>query len=84
MDITEFSMPVHKSFQQQDLILGLKKPVFLIVFLVFVLMAYLFKAWIGFAAAAVIYIPARILTNIDPDMLEIALSSLTEPDRLEG
>ena len=84
MDITEFSMPVHKSFQQQDLILGLKKPVFLIVFLAFVLMAYLFNAWIGLAAAAAIYIPARILTNIDPDKLEIALSALTEPDRLEG
>ena len=84
MDVTEFSMPVHKSFQQADLILGLKKPVFLLIFLIFVLISYLFKFFIGLGAALVLYVPARILAHIDPDMLDIALASLIEPDKLEG
>ena len=37
--LSEFSVPVFKSFQQEDLILGVQKGVFLIVFLIFAIIA---------------------------------------------
>lgn len=83
-DITQYSLPVHKSFQQEELLLGVQKNVFLIIFLIFVLVGYLF----GIIAAAIItiivYIPCLILTKQDAHMISIALSSLIEPDFLEG
>ncbi len=82
--LSDFSVPVFKSFQQSDLILGVQKPVFLIIFLIFVLVSYLFGIIPGVILTAVFYIPCRILTNKDPDMISIALSSLIEPDYLEG
>jgi len=82
--LSDFSVPVFKSFQQSDLILGVQKPVFLIVFLIFVLVSYLFGIIPGVILTAVFYIPCRILTSKDPDMISIALSSLIEPDYLEG
>lgn len=82
--LSDFAVPVFKSFQQADLLLGVQKPVFLIVFLIFVLISYLFGMIPGIIATAVVYIPARVLTSKDPDMISIALSSLIEPDYLEG
>ena len=77
-------MPVHKSFQQEDLLLGVQKPIFLLLFLIFVIISCLFGLVPGGVIAAVIYIPCRILTKHDPNMISIALSSLIEPDHLEG
>lgn len=82
--LNDFSVPFFKSFQQSDLILGVQKPIFLLIFLVFVLISYLFGLIPGLIITAVFYIPCRILTGIDPDMISIALSSLIEPDYLEG
>lgn len=82
--LTDFSLPVYRSFFQEDLILGVKKGIFCILFLVFVIISYLFTIWLGLAITAVLYIPCAILTKIDPNMLSIALASLLEPDRLEG
>lgn len=82
--LSDYSVPVFKSFQQSDLILGVQKPVFLMVFLLFVLISYLFGIIPGVIVTAVFYIPCRILTNHDPDMISIALSCLIEPDLLEG
>lgn len=84
MSLTDFSMPVHKSFHQPDLILGVQKEIFLILFLLFVLVGYLFGIIPSLIITAIIYIPCFILTKKDPHMLSIALGSLLEPDRLEG
>lgn len=84
MSLTDFSMPVHKSFHQPDLILGVQKGIFLILFLLFALVGYLFGIIPSLIITAIIYIPCFILTKKDPHMLLIALGSLLEPDRLEG
>ncbi|MBP3199649.1 MAG: VirB3 family type IV secretion system protein [Butyrivibrio sp.] len=84
MDLTDFSMPVHKSFHQADLLLGIPKTIFMLLFLIFVLSAYLFGFVVAIPVVLLIYIPSFILTKHDPFMLSIALNSLIEPDRLEG
>ncbi|MBO4858787.1 MAG: VirB3 family type IV secretion system protein [Treponema sp.] len=84
MNLNDFSMPVHKSFHQADLLLGVPKAILLILALVLIIIGYLFGIWLGLATAVVLYIPCFILTKIDPYMLTIALSSLIEPDSLEG
>lgn len=84
MSLSDFSMPVHKSFQQADLLLGVPKAIFLMLFLLFMLVTYLFGLILGISITVVFYIPCFILTKHDPHMLTVALNSLTEPDRLEG
>lgn len=84
MNLNDFSMPVHKSFHQADLLLGVPKAILLILALVLIIIGYLFGIWLGLAITVVLYIPCFILTKYDPYMLTIALSSLIEPDRLEG
>lgn len=84
MSLTDFSMPVHKSFQQADLLLGVPKSIFLILFLILVLVSYLFGLILGVIITVVFYVPCFFLTKHDPHMLTVALNSLIEPDRLEG
>lgn len=82
--LSDFAMPVHKSFHQPDLILGVQKSIFLIIFLIFAIISYLFGIIAGGIITAIIYIPCFILTKHDPHMISIALNSLIEPDKLEG
>lgn len=84
MTLNDFALPVHKSFQQADLLLGIPKSVFLILFLVMVLVSYLFGLILGIVVTVIVYIPCRLLTKHDPHMLTVALNSLIEPDKLEG
>lgn len=83
-DITDFSMPVHKSFHQPDLLLGVPKGIFIILFLIMVIVWYLFGWMPAVAITILVYIPCFLLTKHDPFMLTIAINSLIEPDRLEG
>ena len=83
--LTDFSMPVFKSFQQEDLIMGVQKPIFIGVLLVFVLTWYLFGTFPSLLITIVVYIPCFLITKHDPHMLTIAISSIfIEPDELEG
>lgn len=84
MSLSDFSMPVHKSFQQADLLLGIPKSIFMLLFLVLVVVSYLFDLVLGGIITVLFYIPCFILTKKDPFMLTIALNSLIEPDSLEG
>lgn len=81
--LEDFSMPVHKGLQQVDLLLGVPKIVFALILVVTVVTVYLFGKWFALLGAA-LYVPCRILTKIDPDMITVSLSSLMEPDILEG
>lgn len=83
--LQEYSTPVHKSLQQLDLLLGVPKAVLALIFCVTVMLVYLFE--LGFAAVAVavvLYVPCRIISKNDPQLLTIALNSLFEMDELEG
>jgi type IV secretory pathway VirB3-like protein len=82
-NLTDFALPVHKSLQQPDLILGVPKEALAVIVCAGVVMA----AMLGLAfalAAPVFYLPCRILSKEDPRMLAIALESLFQVDALEG
>ncbi|MDR1074671.1 MAG: VirB3 family type IV secretion system protein [Treponema sp.] len=82
-NLTDFSLPVHKSLQQPDLILGVPKEVLAII----VCASVVLMAMLGLAfglAAPVFYVSCRLLSKEDPRMLSMALESLAQVDRLEG
>lgn len=81
--LQDYSVPVHKSLQQPDLLLGIPKIVAAMIFCLTTLLVYLFG--IGFALVAVIlYAPCRVISKDDPLLLSMALGSLFEMDELEG
>jgi type IV secretory pathway VirB3-like protein len=81
--IQDYSLPVHKSFHQPDLLLGLPKAVFLLILLLTVGIVYLFGLIYGFIGI-VLYIPCNLVSKNDPHLLEYALFSLFEIEHLEG
>ena len=81
--LQDYSIPVHKSLQQPDLLLGVLKVILAIIFCLTIMLIYLFG--FGFAVVAVVlYVPCRIISKNDPQLLTIALNSLFELDELEG
>ncbi len=81
--LQEYSLPVHKSFHQPDLLLGIPKVIALVIFLITVGMMYLFGAIYGLIGI-VLYIPCNIISKNDPRLLEYAFYSLFQIDYLEG
>ena len=81
--LQDYSIPVHKSLQQPDLLLGIPKMVAAVIFCLTTLLAYLFG--FGFTLVAVVlYVPCRIISKDDSLLLSMALGSLFEVDELEG
>lgn len=81
--LQEYSISVHKSLQQPDLLLGIPKIIVAIIFCVTVLLIYLLG--MGFSAVAIVlYVPCYFISKNDPQLLTIALNSLFELDELEG
>ncbi len=81
--LQDFSVPVHKSLQQPDLLLGIPKVIAAMIFCLTVLLVYIFG--FGFSLVAlVLYVPCRIISKDDPLLLSMALGSLFEMDELEG
>ena len=81
--LTDFSVPVHKSLQQPDLILGIPKEILVLIACAAIVLAALLGPI--FALTAVIfYAPCYFLSKEDPKMLSMALESLLQVDYLEG
>jgi type IV secretory pathway VirB3-like protein len=81
--LQDFAIPVHKSLQQPDLIMGIPKDILVFLLCFTVILVYLLGLWFALTAA-VVYIPCRLLSNEDPQMLSIAVESLLQPENLEG
>jgi type IV secretory pathway VirB3-like protein len=81
--LQDYALPVHKSLQQPDLILGIPKTVLALILCATMILVYLLGAVFA-ASGFVIYIPCYFLSREDPDMLTIALDSLFQVDYLEG
>jgi type IV secretory pathway VirB3-like protein len=81
--LQDYALPVHKSLQQPDLILGIPKPVLALILCLTMILVYL----LGFVFAAtglLFYVPCYFLSKEDPAMLTIALDNLFQLDYLEG
>jgi type IV secretory pathway VirB3-like protein len=77
------SYTVHKCFLEPDLILGV--PRFVVIFLA-AAAAFIYGLF-GLKyifLLILVYIPVRIVTKADPDMILILGDALFEPDFLEG
>lgn len=81
--LQDYSVDVHKSLQQPDLLLGIPKAIVALIFCLTVLLVYLFG--FGFSIVGIIlYVPCKIITKNDPQLLTIALESLFDIEYLEG
>lgn len=81
--LQDYAIPVHKSLQQPDLILGIPKAILLLIFALTVLLIYIFN--FAFALTApVLYVPCYFISKDDPHLLVISIESLFELDLLEG
>jgi len=81
--LQDYSLPVHKSFHQPNLLMGIPKPVFVIILLIVIGSVYFFGLLYGFIGI-VFYVPCYIISKHDPNLLEYALYSLFEIEYLEG
>jgi type IV secretory pathway TrbD component len=81
--LQDYALPVHKSLQQPDLILGIPKPILALIGCLAMILAYLLGP--VFALSGVLlYIPCNLLSKEEPAMLTIAMDSLFQLDYLEG
>jgi type IV secretory pathway VirB3-like protein len=81
--LQDFSLAVHKSMQQPDLLLGVPKSVLVALLCLGMVAAYMINI-VCFLISVVLYIPCYLISKEDPHMLVIALDGLFEPDNLEG
>ena len=81
--LQDFALPVHKSLQQPDLILGIPKVVLAIILCLTMILVYLL-GFILVVAGVILYVPCYFLSKEDPQMLTIALDNLFQIDYLEG
>jgi type IV secretory pathway VirB3-like protein len=81
--LQDFSLPVHKSLQQPDLVLGIPKSVLALLLCLTMILVYLL-GFIFSLSGIILYLPCYFLSRDDPDLLPIALESLFQMDYLEG
>jgi type IV secretory pathway VirB3-like protein len=83
MELTAFSLPVHKSLQQPDLLLGLPKLVFGLILCITIIFINFFGPFFA-CLGLILYVPCYFVSKQDPMLLTIALESLFQTDYLEG
>jgi type IV secretory pathway VirB3-like protein len=83
VSLQDFSLSVHKSLQQPDLILGIPKPVLALILCLTMILVYLL-GFIFVISGVLFYVPCYFLSKEDPAMLTIALDHLFQVDYLEG
>jgi type IV secretory pathway VirB3-like protein len=81
--LQDYSLPVHKSFHQPNLLMGIPKPVFAVILIIVIGAVYFLGLLYGFVGIA-LYVPCSIISKHDPNLLEYALYSLFEIEYLEG
>jgi type IV secretory pathway VirB3-like protein len=81
--LQDFALPIHKSLQQPDLLLGVPKQVFAIIICLTLVLVYML-GFLFIFSGVIFYAPCYLLSRDDPDLLTIALDSLSQADFLEG
>jgi type IV secretory pathway VirB3-like protein len=83
MGIRNYESPTYRSLMKRELVGGVSQTVFIVLMLsTFFFVFYLTWYWF-LAVIAALFIIARLLTKKDEFLLDIILSSLTQPDDLE-
>jgi type IV secretory pathway VirB3-like protein len=83
VSLQDYALPVHKSLQQPDLVLGIPKSILALILCLTLILVYL-MGFIFALSGILLYIPCYFLSKEDPAMLIIAIDNLFQIDYLEG
>jgi type IV secretory pathway VirB3-like protein len=80
MDTTDYSIPIRKSLQGRQLLLGIPSTAVLVLFIIGVLTIYLAQIQIFWGVLALLFIAAKLLTKKDPYLIDIVFYALMYDD----
>ncbi len=82
MSVRDYSVTVHRSLMQRELVLGIPSMGMLILLLIGVFTMYILKQYyFGFIIAA-LYVVMRIMTKKDPYLIDILIEHVNQKDYL--
>jgi type IV secretory pathway TrbD component len=82
MNAREFSLPVHRSLMQRELILGVPAMGILVLLLLGAFFMYILEQYLAGIPIAGVYMLMRYFTKQDPYMIDILLEHLNQKDIL--
>ena len=82
MNVIDFSVPVHRSLQQRDLLAGVPHSALFVLVIFGIVTVYMAQLYWFLPVIIVLYIAMRILTKHDPFLLDIIFISITQDDYL--
>lgn len=82
MSIIDFSVPVHRSLHQRDLLAGVPHLALLVLVIFTIVTVYMAQLYWFLPVVVVLYIAMRLMTKRDPFLLDIVLHSVTQDDYL--
>jgi type IV secretory pathway TrbD component len=82
MSVRDYSVTVHRSLLQRDLVLGIPAMGMLVLLLIGVFTMYILKQYYFGIFIAVLYIVMRVLTKKDPYLVDILIEHVNQKDFL--
>jgi type IV secretory pathway TrbD component len=82
MDAREFSLPVHRSLMQRELVLKIPAMGVLALLLLATFFMYILEQYVAGIPIAALYIAMRYLTKKDPYLIDIILEHINQKDIL--
>jgi len=82
MSVIDFSVPVHRSLHQRDLIAGVPHLALLVLVVFAIATVYMAQLYWFLPVVVVLYIAMRAMTKRDPFLPDIILQSITQDDYL--
>ncbi|HQF74227.1 MAG TPA: VirB3 family type IV secretion system protein [Treponemataceae bacterium] len=82
MSVRDYSVPVHRSLMQRELILGIPALGMLSLLLVAVFTMYILQQYYFGVFIAILYVVMRILTKKDPYLIDILIEHVNQKDFL--
>ncbi len=82
MRVRDYSVPVHRSLMQRELILGIPAMGMLTLLLVAVFTMYILQQYYFGIFIAILYVVMRILTKKDPYFIDILIEHVNQKDFL--
>lgn len=82
MSVRDYSVTVHRSLMQRELVLGIPAMGMLILLLVGVFTMYILKQYYFGIVIAVLYVVMRVLTKKDPYLIDILIEHVNQKDYL--
>jgi len=82
MSVRNYSVTVHRSLMQRELVLGIPPTGMLILLLVGIFTMYILKQYYFGIIIAALYVVMRVLTKKDPYLIDILIEHVNQKDYL--